>query len=125
MTLESHIEIPYPNHTGNHSVRHAGGRHYLTQEARDYRMAVYKAAVRAGLAAARLTGPLMAEFILAPPDRRARDADNLLKVVKDGLTQAGVWVDDSNKVIRETRVRWTDPMPGGAIHLTITGLEGL
>lgn len=29
-----------------------------------------------------------------PPDRRARDLDNLNKALLDALTNAGVWVDD-------------------------------
>lgn len=30
-----------------------------------------------------------------PPDKRARDLDNILKSLLDSLTKSGVWADDS------------------------------
>lgn len=109
------IELPYPAGSGNHSVRHTrSGGHYLTAGTLAYRLAV-KAAV--GLARAP-DGPIQADWVISPPDRRARDFDNLMKVVKDALTLAGFWGDDSNRVIRGGSWVWCEPTKGGAITLT-------
>ena len=124
-TVQSTIELslPYPP-SGNHSVRHAaGGRHYLAASARAYRGAVLVAVAGRGLGSfarrGALQGPLALSWLLLPPDARARDSDNVMKAVRDALTKAGVWVDDSNRVIRREVIEWSDPVPGGRVELTI------
>lgn len=114
------FELPYPSSTGNRSVRHGGGAHYLTPAAVAYRLLVALACKRWGVAGKRLAGPLVASFLVAPPDRRARDADNLLKVVQDAMTKAAVWVDDSNAVVRKTVLEWVAPEKGGRILVCLT-----
>ena len=112
------IELPYPPFTGNTATRHANGVHYRRPEAVKYR-----GLIRMLIASQRLDlglpGPLQVEWVLAPPDRRARDQTNVLKEAEDCLTAAGLWLDDSNKVIRRTTVEWTEPVKGGAILVTI------
>ena len=66
-----------------------------------------------------LLGPLSLHWVLAPPDRRATDVDNVRKEAADALTLAGLWVDDSCKVLRRELFEWTDPVPGGRVLLTI------
>ena len=66
-----------------------------------------------------LGGPLAVSWLLSPPDRRARDVDNVRKVVADALTRAGFWVDDSNKVLVRETFDWHDPTPGGEVHLIV------
>jgi crossover junction endodeoxyribonuclease RusA len=116
------FELPYPNHTGNHSVRHGGGSHYLTEGAKAYRALVEYAAVKGLVKDLQLAGPLEVSFLVAPPNKAARDTDNLLKVVNDAITKAGIWVDDSNKVIRRTIFEWTAPEGEGRILVTIKTL---
>lgn len=112
------LELPYPTGTGNHSVRHTrSGGHYVTKEAQAYRDLV-SLAVRGRRAP---PGALSVAWCFVPPDRRARDADNLLKVVKDALTRCGFWADDSNRVIRQGSWEWAEPVKGGAILLDVTG----
>lgn len=123
VTRTIELALPYPP-SGNHSVRHArGGAHYLTPQTRAYRAAVAVEVVRAGLAygggVAGLPGPLATAWLVQPPDRKARDSDNVLKVVRDALTRAGLWVDDSNRVIRRETFVWGPPVPGGRIELTV------
>lgn len=118
------LELPYPPVTGNQAVRHAGrGVHYKTAVARGYESLVAStvrlARLTAQIAPEALTGPLVATWVLAPPDRRARDCDNVRKVVGDALTKAGLWQDDSNKVLVREVFEWTDPLSGGQILLTV------
>lgn len=112
------IELPYPPVTGNHATRHANGAHYRQPAAVKYR-----GLIRMLIASQRLDlglpGPLQVDWVLAPPDRRARDQTNVLKEVEDCLTAAGLWTDDSNKVIRRTTVEWTDPIKDGAVLVTV------
>lgn len=111
-------ELPYPGHTGNTSVRHGGGRHYLSKEALAYRAAV-RMKVNPRGDKVLIHGPVRVEWLIAPPDRRARDFDNLSKNVSDALTHAGFWADDSNKVIVAGSYQWTEPLKGGRIHLSV------
>lgn len=114
------ITLPYPPTSGNHHVKHGAGRHYLTAQAREYRAAVGQACAMQGVAGLKLAGPLLVAYSVIPPDDKARDDDNLLKPAKDALTKAGVWVDDSNKVIRSSSLDWYEPEKPGRIVITIT-----
>lgn len=111
------IELPWPSLSGNNHTRgRAGGGRYLTAEAKAYRMAV-------GLCVGRRRAPegaVRTEWLLSPPDSRARDVDNVMKVVKDALTAAGFWADDSNRVIPAGAWQWAPPSKPGGIYLTVT-----
>jgi Holliday junction resolvase RusA-like endonuclease len=49
--------------------------------------------------------PLLGRFhlrmVVSPPDQRRRDISNLIKVVEDSLTLAGVWSDDEQVSLLE------------------------
>ena len=114
------IELPWPP-TGNTATRHSKGRHYKTQASNTYRAAVAQI-VRAATSHTKdlpLTGPLEVHWIASPPDRRPRDCDNARKEAADALTHAGLWVDDSNKVIPRETWTWTDPSPNGHLFATV------
>jgi len=114
------LELPWPP-TGNHATKHTrSGVHYKTPEAVRYRAAIAQLLGWKGLGKEPLAGPLKVDWLLAPPDRRARDVDNARKEAADALTLGKLWVDDSNKVIRKETFIWTDPEPKGKIFLTIT-----
>ena len=99
------------------------GGHYKTPAAKAYEGVVAQIVAGMGmgnlLGQKPLDGPLIVSWLLAPPDRRARDVDNARKVAADALTRAGFWVDDSNKVLVEEHFVWTDPVPGGGISLLV------
>ena len=72
-------------------------RQIISKKGREFRDSVE---LRVALARANgdiketLTGRLRVAMWLDPPDRRKRDLDNYLKAALDGMTKAGVWVDD-------------------------------
>jgi crossover junction endodeoxyribonuclease RusA len=111
------LVLPYPSSTGNHSVRHTKtGGHYVTAEAKEYRAQV--AMALRGCMAPR--GPISTAWTFYPPDLRARDSTNLLKVVEDALTRALFWEDDSNKVIVCGSWGWGPVVKGGVIELVVS-----
>lgn len=116
------IELPWPNRTGNRAVRHGGGSHYLSREALAYRDAVRRALERRRLADRKLVGPYQLHIVLEPPDARARDGDNLEKVLMDALVRAGLLADDSNKVIPRLSREWTAPNKPGRILVIGKGI---
>lgn len=122
--LTYEFALPWPKVTGNHAVKHTrAGGHYKTPEAKAYEGMVAQIVASMGMGSLlgqkALCGPLKVLWLLSPPDRRARDMDNVRKVVADALTRAGFWEDDSNKVLVRETFEWTDSTPGGELHLTV------
>jgi crossover junction endodeoxyribonuclease RusA len=116
--------LPWPKVTGNHAVKHTRtGGHYKTPAAKEYEALVAQIVAGMGLGTLLgkkpLEGPLIVSWLLAPPDKRARDVDNARKVAGDALTRAGFWKDDSNKVLIEEHFVWTDTTPGGEISVLV------
>jgi Holliday junction resolvase RusA-like endonuclease len=109
------FELPWPPSL-NHYYRHVGPRVLVSRTGRRYREGAV-ARLR-GLLPKPLDGPvrLVAEFY--PPDFRRRDADNLLKIVQDCFTSAGLYHDDSQ--IAELHVFKREPVPpDGLAHFEL------
>lgn len=68
------------------------GRRVLTRAGRDYKQQV-RAIV--GVVEETFSGDVSVQITLTLPDRRRRDIDNILKILLDSLTYAGVYKDDS------------------------------
>jgi len=85
------LTLPWPPSI-NHYWRHARGRHYISEQGKQYRDTV-QAIVAAGRSQT-LTGRVAVSIVAYPPDRRRRDVDNVLKALLDALTHAGLWLDD-------------------------------
>ena len=68
-----------------------------------------------------LAGRLAVSMVACPPDRRARDLDNVLKATLDALTHAGVWLDDSQ--IDLLSVERAQVVKGGELRVTISVKE--
>lgn len=95
------------------------GRTMLSEDGRRYRRAVADA-VLVARAGRQLRQRLAVTIEARMPDRGKRDLDNLPKAVLDGLTHAGVWLDDGQ--IDDLRV-WRSDRMGGCVLVTIRVIE--
>lgn len=112
--------FPYPPSI-NHYWRHVGHKVLVSKEGRCYRTALAEALlVQGGRPPAPLAGRLIVHIDVHPPDRRARDIDNLTKSTLDALQHAGVYHDDSQ--IDDLRLQRQAIHAGGAIVVCITEL---
>ncbi len=96
------IILPLPptvNHVWKHRVIRKGHRHipsvYMTEAGKEYRRRVQRACTDQGVSQQLLAGSLRVVVRLHFPTRRRCDIDNRMKALLDGLTHAGVWLDDS------------------------------
>jgi len=114
------LELPWPPSVNTY-WRRVGTKTVLSRKAREYRGQVAAAcamqqAPRLGTARVRLT------ITAHPPDRRARDLDNLNKGVLDALAHARVFNDDSQ--VDDLRIVRGEPRAGGALTVTIEEMTG-
>lgn len=114
--------LPWPP-SNNTYYRHVGHRTLLSAAGRTYRRLVGEACL---LQHPRgqvwpFAGRLVVEIVCRPPDRRARDLDNLFKAVGDSLQHAGVYHNDSQ--IDELRLVRSRPTTGGTLAVTIMTRE--
>jgi len=110
------LSLPFPP-TGNHSVKHNGGRHYLTAEAKDY-LAKIKSLVICSAADNFIDTAIRVTCEVFPPDNRRRDLDNTWKTLADALTNANVWKDDSQ--IIDLRLVRGEVRDGGMVTVEVT-----
>lgn len=111
------IELPWPPSV-NAMWRSIGkGRVILSEKGRVYRKDVADA-VLIQKAAKMLAGRLSVDVQAFEPDRRRRDLDNLPKGIFDGLTHAGVWLDDGQ--IDHMSITRREVVKGGKIVIAIT-----
>ena len=109
------ISLPYPP-SGNHMWKHAGGKHYLTKAAMAYYSQVAYIIAQTGMRLG-LEERLAVEVDVYPPDKRKRDLSNVIKVLEDACTKAGLWQDDSQ--IDRLVVQRMPVIKGGAIGLRL------
>lgn len=109
---------------------HVGGRKVLTPFARLYRSEV-ASIVRKAKRGHNPEGTLTLRISLHPPDRRGRDSDNVMKVLKDALVAANpkhgervleivALKDDSNKYIRREWIEWLEVEKDGRVEIELT-----
>ena len=116
MSASATLTLPWPpsvNHYWRHRI--AGPKHkpfiqvYVSKEGQEYRESVKRAVLRRwpGLLHP-LAMRLRVVVLVNPPDRRARDLDNLGKGLLDSLKHAGVYQDDSRidhlELVRSGRI---------------------
>jgi crossover junction endodeoxyribonuclease RusA len=113
------IKLPYPptvNTYWRHVVIDGRARVLISEAGRRYRAAVLDRLSRLGSPKAG-AGPLGVILVAHPPDRRARDLDNLPKGLLDALTHAGLWDDDSQ--IDLLLVRRGEVVKGGEVVVKV------
>lgn len=117
------LRLPFPPSVNGYwraIVRGDHAENILSVPGREYRTKVISTVVRSGYYRRRLSGRLSVEISLHRPDRRSFDVDNFAKGIFDGLTAAGVWIDDS-QVDRLTITRGC-MAPGGLALVEISEL---
>jgi crossover junction endodeoxyribonuclease RusA len=111
------LELPYPPSV-NTIWRHTrDGRVYLSQKGRDYRRRVSSCVLVQARGHKAFTSPVRVLVRVYPPDKRARDIDNLMKALGDSLTLAGVYQDDS--LIDELILQRKEVLTGGKVWVFV------
>ncbi|XZE56685.1 RusA family crossover junction endodeoxyribonuclease [Planctomycetaceae bacterium SH139] len=112
------LKLPYPPSV-NRYWRHVGPRVLVSKEGREYRTKVGVYLNNKKIEP--LTGDLIVDIKLEPPDRRRRDVDNVLKAMLDSLQSGGAFHDDS-QIVRLT-IEKHAPFPSeGRAHVFIQSL---
>ncbi len=118
------VTLPWPPSTNrilrNVAVR-GTPRTLLSEEGRRFRTTAAQMCMLGGVNNRQLAGRLAVSMVACPPDRRARDLDNVLKATLDALTHAGVWLDDSQ--IDLLSVERAQVVKGGELRVTISVRE--
>jgi crossover junction endodeoxyribonuclease RusA len=86
------VTLPYPPSV-NHYWRYVGPRVLVSRQGRAFRDRVRLVLAAAGVRP--LSGRLVVQVDLYPPDNRRRDCDNAMKAMLDALQHGGAYLDDS------------------------------
>lgn len=113
------LNMPFPVPLASCFIKSKGGGGIPTKRYKAYRANAAQMITAQG--SPKVAGPVVVEIELTAPDRRKRDADNLMKCVFDNLVKAGVIEDDNNRVVRAFSVRWVET--GRPCYVTIRKVE--
>ena len=118
------INLPLPpsvNKYYRHIVIRKAPRTLISSDGREYRQAVIDSFRLQFPDHKPMTGRLSVFVELFPRDRRKTDVDNYAKPLLDGMTHAGVWLDDSQ--IDHLTLFRSAIVTGGACTVTVEELE--
>lgn len=65
-----------------------------------------------------ISANISVHVVFCPPNKARRDLDNYFKALFDAMTQAGVWLDDSQ--IKRIEAEWGPVTKGGKVELRIS-----
>jgi crossover junction endodeoxyribonuclease RusA len=112
--------LPWPPSV-NHYWGTNGKYRYITDRGKQYREDVLSAAYQAYCGKPAIIRCAVKVTIEAnPPDRRARDLDNLLKAPLDALAKAGVIIDD--KQVDDLRIYRGPLVQQGRLMVTVEAI---
>lgn len=111
------LQLPFPPSANNLYPSAKNGRRFLSKIGKDYHAAVHACVLDQLRRYPKLAHRIAVTYAVNPPDKRRRDAGNWEKILSDSLTQAGVWLDDSQ--IDDLRIVRGEPVPGGQVTVTI------
>lgn len=117
-----HFRLPWPP-TDNHYYACVGGRKILSKRGREYKANALKEIMVQG-GPRGLTGDVLLEIEVYPPDKRRRDIPNLSKAIPDVLTEAGVYGDDS-QIAHYEIVREANDGFKGEVAIWVTQIENI
>jgi crossover junction endodeoxyribonuclease RusA len=106
--------LPYPPSV-NHYWGQSGKHRFIGKKGKEFRQAVAEACLEANVQT--LYGRLSVHVALWPPDRRARDVDNVLKPLLDACEHAGCFENDNQ--IDELHIIRQEVKKGGACTIMI------
>lgn len=109
-----HLTLPLAP-TINHYYGQRGARRYIKSAGQAYRQTVAEIVAEAGHQT--LEGRISLFAAIYPANRIRQDLDNRSKALQDALTNAGVWLDDSQ--IDELHLVRRDVVKGGKIEVII------
>ena len=113
--------LPWPPtlNTAWRSGRSRSGKviHYIAEPTRFFRQQSALRLLSQGARAWMLAGDLGVHITAYPPDRRARDLDNLIKPILDALQHAGVVADDAS--FARIEIRRSTMKPPGEVVLVL------
>ncbi len=104
------ITLPWPPSVNHYWIRQRKG-YRISQAGLDFRHDVWKVVFVGRIASFRSEARIGLMIKAYPPDRRARDLDNLCKAPLDALTHSGAWGDDA-QIDQLTIVRCAVEKPG-------------
>ena len=111
------LHLPWPPTVNSYYKTTRSGQRYLDKKVREFREAVAES-VFEQLSGVTLDDSLFMEVYLFPPDKRKRDLDNYMKGLLDGLTQAGLWEDDSQ--VDQLHIYRGEVVNGGSVRVEIS-----
>lgn len=114
------LRLPWPPSLNHYWRRSRQGGMHISAEGKAYKRQVGIYAASEGVRVP-MTGRLAVEIHAYPPDRRARDLDNLQKALLDAL-EGSVYANDSQ--IDDLRILRCERVPGGQMTITVTPMEG-
>lgn len=108
------LTLPWPPSV-NHMYFHRGNHKIIKPRGRQFRQDV--ADIVSAKGCEKQEGNLAMFLWIAPPDKRKRDADNLLKAIQDALQHAGCYDNDCQ--IKGLHVEMGEVQKGGKVFVQI------
>lgn len=107
------LALPFPPSINSIYIPIGRGRQILSKKAVEYHQLFEKLLNEQGHPG-KSSGFLEARVWICPPDRRARDCDNILKILFDAMQKCGIYENDS-QIKRVDLVMDYWPFPDGAV----------